>query len=91
MNRDAQASNEMLGEIGGFEQRLGMPPGSTMVQDQRGHHRSNQKSAAQLQFYQTIQKQASASEELGLVRLESEMSFDQARNLIHEHIMDLDI
>ena len=90
LNPDAQTQNQMLDEIGGYES-LGMPPGSTMVQN-RGH-RANQKSAAQHQFYATLQKQQSASAEgvEGLVKLDSEMSFDQARGLIHSHILDLDI
>ena len=77
----------MLAEIGGFEQTLGVPPGSG-----RGNRpaagQNLARSAAQQAFYSTLARQEDGGH---LVKLDSGMSFEQARGLIHSHILDLDI
>ena len=69
--------NQMLDELSGFDQQLGS--------------RGGKKTATPNQFYQNLQRQAYMDDGLGLVKLESEMTYDQARSLIHNHILDLDI
>ena len=89
MNPDAQSANPLLDDIDGFEGTLGMPPGQAHRQ---GAGLSQQKSAAQQQYYQTLQKQSSYNDgDAGYVKVESDMTFDQAKGLIHQHILDLDI
>ena len=88
LNSNANEENQMLQEIGGFEQTLGMPPGSGQ---RLSNVSSNTKSAAQHQFYQSIQKRSMGEDSSLMVKLDSEMSYDQARSLLHKHILDLDI
>ena len=56
------------------------------------------KNPAQQHFYESLQKNQTTMEDSnadyyanGLLKLGSDMSFTEAKNLIHNHIMDLDI
>ena len=84
-DNDAQM---LLTEMNGYE-TLGMPNGSAGKVTRMG---GSVKSAAQQQFYQSIQKQNAAHSDVeGLVKIESECTYDQAKNIIHSHILQLDI
>ena len=76
----------MLAEMGGLEQTLGMPNGSSVARTRQST--AQPKSAAQQHFYSTLARQDDLDD---FVKLESDMTFEQAKQLIHCHILDLDV
>ena len=77
------AAPQLLGDMSPYES--GVP---SLGRPRTGvGHRSQASSA----FYNSLQKHQYMQEEGDLIKLSADLTFDQARSLIHDHILDLDV